>query len=89
MRSPERPTADEARTFPAVELFAEHATERARYQLTDADAPTVAEICRRLDGNALAIELAATQTIAFRPAVILQQLDDRFRLLSWGRLARP
>ena len=68
MRSQRGPTADEARKFPAVELFATRASERTGYQLTDADAPAAAEICRRLDGNALAIELAATQTAAFPPA---------------------
>jgi predicted ATPase/DNA-binding winged helix-turn-helix (wHTH) protein len=85
----ESPTADEAQNFPAVELFATRASERARYQLTDADAPTVAEICRRLDGNALAIELAATQAAAFRPAQILQMLDDSFRLLKFGPTSAP
>ena len=85
----ESPTADEARKFPAVELFAARSSERAGYQLTDADAPAVAEICRRLDGNALAIELAATQTAAFSPARILQMLDDRFRLLKLGPPGAP
>lgn len=85
----ESPAADEARKFPAVELFAARATERSGYRLTDADAPAVAEICRRLDGNALAIELAATQTTAFSPARILQMLDDRFRLLKLGPALTP
>lgn len=85
----ESPKADEARTFPAVELFATRASERAGYRLTDADAPAVAEICRRLDGNALAIELAATQTAAFSPARILQMLDDSFRLLNLGPRGAP
>jgi predicted ATPase/DNA-binding winged helix-turn-helix (wHTH) protein len=84
-----RPAAVEARKFPAVELFTTRAFERARYELTDADAPAVAEICRRLDGNALAIELAATQTAAFSPARILQMLDDSFRLLNLGPPGAP
>lgn len=83
------PTAAEARAFPANELFAERAFERAAYRLTDADAPAVAETCRRLEGNALAIELAATQTAAFAPARILQMLDDRFRLLQLGPPGAP
>ena len=87
--SHEKPTADEARTYPAVELFAARAAERSGYRLTDADAPAVAEICRRLDGNALAIELAATQTAAFPPAEILQMLDDSFRLLKLGPPGAP
>jgi predicted ATPase len=85
----EGPAADEARKFPAVELFAARAAERSGYQLTDADAPAVAEICRRLDGNALAIELAATQTAAFPPAVIQQMLDDSIRLLKLGPALAP
>lgn len=85
----ESPTADEARTFPAIELFATRAAERSGYRLTDADAPAVAEICRRLDGNALAIELAATQTAAFSAARILQMMDDRFRLLKLGPPGAP
>lgn len=85
----ESPAADEARKFPAVELFAARAAERSGYLLTDADAPAVAEICRRLDGNALAIELAATQTAAFSPTRILQMLDDSFRLLNLGPPGAP
>ena len=85
----EHPAADEARRFPAVELFAARAAERSGYRLTDGDAPAVAEICRRLDGNALAIELAATQTAAFSPVQILQMLDDRFRLLRLGPPGAP
>lgn len=85
----ESPTADEARTFPAVELFAARASERAGYRLTDADAPAAAEICRRLDGNALAIELAATQAAAFAPTGILQMLDDSFRILKLGPALAP
>lgn len=85
----ESPTAAEAQEFPAVELFATRSSERLGYQLTDADTPAVVEICRRLDGNALAIELAATQTAAFSPAQILQMLDDSFRLLKLGPSRAP
>ena len=85
----ESPAADEASRFPAVELFATRAAERSGYRLTDADAPAVAEICRRLDGNALAIELAATQTAAFSPPRILQMLDESFRLLNLGPPGAP
>jgi predicted ATPase/DNA-binding winged helix-turn-helix (wHTH) protein len=82
-------TADEARKLPAVELFAARALERAGYQLTGADAPAAAEICRRLEGNALAIELAATQTASFSPLEILQMLDSSFRLLNRGPPGAP
>jgi len=82
-------TAPEALAFPAIQLFVDRATDRHEsFQLSDADAPTVAEICRRLDGLALAIELAATRLDAFGVTGLLGQLDDRFRLLI-GRRAGP
>jgi predicted ATPase len=59
---PESPTvsAEEVRGYPAVELFEERAAfALGGYQISDTDAPYVVEICRRLDGIALAIELAA------------------------------
>lgn len=84
-----RLNADEALTFPAIQLFVDRATDRLEsFRLNDADAPIVAEICRRLDGLALAIEFAATRIDAFSVRDLLQQLDDRFRLLI-GRRAGP
>ena len=81
--------AEEALTFPAIQLFVDRATDRLEsFKLSDADAPTVAEICRRLDGLALAIEFAATRIDAFGVGGLLKQLDDRFRLLI-GRRAGP
>ncbi len=81
--------ATDALAYPAVQLFATRAAERLMgYTLTDCEAPLVAEICRRLDGLALAIEFAATRLDAFSVASILQQLDDRFRL-HLGRRAGP
>jgi predicted ATPase len=69
----------------AIELF----TDRARlaqidFTVTDDNAPTVAEICRRLDGMPLAIELAAARVRALSVAEILDSLHDRFRLLTGG-----
>jgi predicted ATPase len=53
-------TAEQALDFPAVQLFVERAfAGGGRFELNDTDAPVVGEICRRLDGIALAIELAA------------------------------
>lgn len=76
----------DALTFPSVELFVERAkASLSTYALEDADAPTVAEICRRLDGIALAIELAATRMDAFRASELLGLLDDRLSLLKQGR----
>jgi DNA-binding winged helix-turn-helix (wHTH) protein len=54
--------AAEALAFPAVELFVERTAERlSEFEFTDEDAPGVAEICRKLDGIPLAIELAAAR----------------------------
>jgi predicted ATPase/DNA-binding winged helix-turn-helix (wHTH) protein len=79
-------TAQQALAFPAVQLFAERAAECLEgFQLTDADAPAVAEICRRLEGIALAIELAAMRMDAFGARELAARLDDRFRLLKRGR----
>jgi len=79
-------TAAEALSFPAIQLFVERATAVLDgFELSDADAPTVAEICCRLDGIALAIELAAGRVDAFGLRGVAARLDDRFRLLTRGR----
>lgn len=84
-----QPGAVEALTYPAIQLFVERATESLeQFELTDSDAPTAAELCRRLDGLALAIELAAARINPFGVGGLLRQLDDRFRLLV-GRRAGP
>ncbi|MDM0015313.1 winged helix-turn-helix domain-containing protein [Variovorax sp. J22P168] len=82
-------SAEEALTFPAVQLFVDRATERLEsFKLCDSDAPLVAEICRRLDGLALAIEFAATRVDVFGVGGLLKQLDERFHNLV-GRRAGP
>jgi predicted ATPase/DNA-binding winged helix-turn-helix (wHTH) protein len=79
-------TVDKAMTYSAVQLFVERATASADdFRLTNADAPVVADICRRLDGIALAIELAAGRVEAFGLRGLAERLDDRFRLLTRGR----
>ena len=83
------PTASEASTYPAVELFVTRAFERSGYELCDADAPSVAEICRQLDGIPLAIELAATRIGTLTPARLLAMLDDRFKVLAYGSPKAP
>jgi predicted ATPase len=45
-------------------------------------AEAVTDICRRLDGIALAIELAAARMVSMNPAEVLERLTDRFRLLA-------
>jgi predicted ATPase/DNA-binding winged helix-turn-helix (wHTH) protein len=79
-------TSAEALTFPAVELFVERAASRLdSFELNDADAPFVADICRNLDGIALAIEIVAGRLDAFGLRGVAAQLDGRFRLLARGR----
>jgi predicted ATPase/class 3 adenylate cyclase len=70
----------------AVSLFVQRASAaRSDFSLTPANAAAVGEICRRLDGIPLAIELAAARVAALRPAEIAGLLDERFRLLTRGR----
>ena len=79
-------TAEEALAFPCVQLFMERVgASMDGYRLTDADAPLAAEICNRLDGIALAVELAASRVAAFGMRELAARLDDRFRLLTSGR----
>jgi predicted ATPase/class 3 adenylate cyclase len=71
---------------PAVELFTERATAiDPGFALSGDTAPIVAELCARLDGMPLAIELAAARVTVMSPAELLSGLDDRFNLLSGGR----
>ncbi|MEJ0020358.1 MAG: winged helix-turn-helix domain-containing protein [Acetobacteraceae bacterium] len=82
----QRLTAGEALAFPGVQLFVERAAASGGgFHLADADAPFVADICRRLDGIALAIELAAGRVDAFGVRDLAARLDDRLRLLTGGR----
>ncbi len=79
-------TADAALTSPAVQLFVERADAcLGGYELTDADAADVVEICTRLDGIALAIELAAGRLEAMGIAALSRSLSDCFRVLTRGR----
>ena len=69
----------------AVELFVERARQvRPGYTVPAQDAGVVTEICHRLDGIPLAIELAAAQIRVMHPSRIALALDDRFRLLTGG-----
>jgi len=79
-------TAATAASFTAVQLFVARATASLNtFELTDTNAALVAEICRRLDGIPLAVELAAGVVDLFGLAAIARRLDDRFRLLMRGR----
>jgi predicted ATPase/class 3 adenylate cyclase/DNA-binding CsgD family transcriptional regulator len=79
-RVPSLSLADES-----IELFADRARHaRPDFTVTDDNAATVAEICARLDGLPLAIELAAARIRALSLTEIVESLHDRFRLLTGG-----
>jgi predicted ATPase/DNA-binding winged helix-turn-helix (wHTH) protein len=79
-------SAEQAMAFPAVQLFVDRAAVNGNYfELNDADAPVIAEICRKLDGIALAIELGAGRVAAFGVRGTADLLDNRFRLSWYGR----
>jgi predicted ATPase/DNA-binding XRE family transcriptional regulator len=71
--------------YDAVRLFVERArAARASFCLTDENAPAVVEICRRLDGLPLAIQLAAARTRLFPPKALLGRLESRMDVLTGG-----
>jgi predicted ATPase/DNA-binding SARP family transcriptional activator len=78
-------------TGEATELFVERAqATMPAFSMTESNEPAVHEICRRLDGIPLAIELAAARVRVLSPEQIAARLDDAFRLLSSGsRTALP
>lgn len=79
-RVPSLSLADEA-----IELFADRARRiKPEFSVTAGNAGAVSEICRRLDGLPLAIELAAARVRALSPAEIVDSLHDQFRLLTGG-----
>jgi len=78
-------TPEEIGRFEAVELFVERARAVApSFALQASNAAAVANICRRLDGIPLAIELAAARVRVLSPEQIEAKLNDRFRLLTSG-----
>lgn len=77
--------AGAVRLVPAAALFLARAGAAApSFSLTDANAAAVGEVCRRLDGVPLAIELAATRLRSLSPAEVVDRLEQRFRLLRGG-----
>ena len=74
----------------AVQLFIDRAQlARPEFALNETNASAVAEVCRRLDGIPLAIELAAARVRMMPPGEILDRLKDRFRLLTLGGRTAP
>jgi predicted ATPase len=84
------PDPGQLRGYASVALFAERAHAAAPgFELTVGDAGAVAEICRRLDGLPLAIELAAARVRLLPPQALASRLDERFSLLTGGARDLP
>ena len=84
------PTVEALLQYEAVELFIQRAEAvRPSFVLHDANAPAVADICVRLDGLPLALELAAARIKLLSPRVMLARLEDRFKLLRGGARDLP
>ncbi len=81
---------DEISNYEAVKLFVERARNaKSSFALTDENAKSVAEICLRLDGLPLAIELAAARVKILSPNAILTKLENRLQLLTGGAQDLP
>lgn len=79
------PSIESLSQFEAVKLFIDRATAAvSNFSVTNDNAPFLAQICYRLDGIPLAIELAAAKIRVLNVEQIAKRLDDRFRLLTGG-----
>jgi non-specific serine/threonine protein kinase len=84
------PPAARLEQYEAVRLFIERATDvTPGFEVTNENAPAVAEICARLDGLPLAIELAAARIKILPPQAMLSRLDSRLKLLTGGARDLP
>lgn len=76
--------------YPAIQLFIERAAAIVNdFELTDANASFAAKICRELDGNPLAIEIAAARVDAFGVKGLATRVEDRMHLLSESHRGTP
>jgi predicted ATPase len=86
----ERPTLDQLTSLPAVQLFVDRARAvRRDFALNAENAVAIAEICRRLDGLPLAIELAAARVRLLDPPALLARLGSRLDALGTGPVDLP
>lgn len=86
----ERASLEELSEFPAIQLFVARARNaRPGFELTHENAAAVVEICQRLDGLPLAIELAAARTKLMSPEAILARLENQLLLLTGGPRDMP
>jgi predicted ATPase/class 3 adenylate cyclase len=84
------PSLQRLTQYEAVRLFVERAQDaRSDFSVTNENAPAVAEICARLDGLPLAIELAAARIKVLPPRKMLDRLSDRLKLLTKGARDLP
>ncbi len=79
-------TPEQLTQYESVRLFIERALAvNPKFRVTNENAPALAEVCSRLDGIPLAVELAATRTKILSVEKIYERLDDRFKLLTGGK----
>lgn len=84
------PVDDDDVAADAMTLFVERAVQaRSTFEVTSGDRAPISEICRRLDGLPLALELAAARLSHLSPIEVVERLDRRFALLAAGGRARP
>jgi len=80
---------DALQRFDAIQLFIQRArTAKPGFDMTDETAAAIVEICRRLDGLPLAIELAAARVTVLSPDALLRRFSDRLKLLRRGGVTR-
>ena len=83
-------SAEELATYPAVALFVQRSRAvKGEFSASEQDVRAAAEICARLDGLPLAIELAAARTKVFSPVEMVSQLPSRLQLLAHGPRDAP